>query len=467
MSLKDSGRSKGTVLIMGTLDTKGAEFAYLKELIEQAGLNTILMDTNTGGEPVIIPDISAGEVAAAGGGDIAEIRASRDTGKCTPIMINGAITKALELYEGGSLDGIISIGGDSGTTLGTTVMKALPFGVPKFMVSSTASMPGYAAGYIGTKDIIMMHSVVDIAGLNDLVKDVLVRAAGAICGMLEIRRKLLNREAQGVETVTDTAEGSVIDIGRQQVKPLVAITEFKFSEGCCKYLRKYLVEKGYDVIAFHAQGIGDRALDELIEQGWFDGVLDIVPSGVSEGLFGGNRAAGPSRLVAAGKRGIPQIVTPCGFDMISCGPLERKDRDDPLWTSRKLAERQLFIPDTFRVQVRTNAEEVREVARETAARLNRARGPVKFLLPLKGWSTLSSAGGALYNSEVDRAFAEEFRSHLSPRVELIELDMELNSEEFARVALKAFDESMEQGLVNREQIEYIFLNEYFAARNNN
>lgn len=452
MSLKDSGRSKGTVLIMGTLDTKGAEFAYLKELIEQAGLNTILMDTNMGGEPVIIPDISAGEVAAAGGGDIAEIRASRDTGKCTPIMINGAITKALELYEGGSLDGIISIGGASGTTLGTTVMKALPFGVPKFMVSSTASMPGYAAGYIGTKDIIMMHSVVDIAGLNDLVEDVLVRAAGAISGMVEIRRRFLNRDTQGNETVIGgAAEGSVINLGRQPLKPLVAITEFKFSEGCCKYLRKYLVEKGYDVIAFHAQGIGDRALDELIEQGWFDGVLDIVPSGVSEGLFGGNRAAGPSRLVAAGKRGIPQIVTPCGFDMISCGPLERKDRDDPLWTSRKLAERQLFIPDTFRVQVRTNAEEVREVARETAARLNSARGPVKFLLPLKGWSTLSSAGGALYNPEVDRAFAEELRSHLGSQVELIELDMELNSEEFAQAALRAFEESMEQALVNREQ----------------
>lgn len=431
--------AKSTVLIMGALDTKGTEFSLLKELIEQHGLNTILMDVNMGGEPAIIPEISAREVAAAGGGDIMEIRGSRDTGKFTPIMIKGAIAKALELLECGRLDGIISIGGASGTTMGTTVMKALPFGIPKLMVSSTASMPGYAAEYIGTKDIIMMHSVVDIAGLNDLVRDVLVRAAGGISGMVEARRQFADR-------------GSDDSPKSQQVRPLVALSEFKFSENCCKYLRKYLLERGYDVIPFHAQGIGDQALDELLEQGWFEGVLDIVPSGVSEGMFGGNRAAGPGRLLAAGRRGIPQIVTPCGFDMISCGPLERRDREDPLWTKRKLAERQLFIPDTFRVQVRTNAEEVREVAGETAKRLNSSRGPVKFLLPLKGWSALSSEGGALYNPEVDRAFAEELRAQLNSNVELIELDMELNSEEFALAALKAFEEVMAQARVNKEQM---------------
>ena len=443
--------SKGTVLIMGALDTKGIEFALLKELIEKHGIDCILMDTNTGGEPAIVPEISATEVAAAGGGDIMEIRGSRDTGKFTPIMIKGAIAKAHELLECGRLDGIISIGGASGTTTATTVMKALPFGIPKFMVSSTASMPGYAAEYIGTKDIIMMHSVVDIAGLNDLVTDVLVRAAGAISGMVEARRKLLLKDTGRGGIGSGADKGSGDNPNSQRVRPLIAMTEFKFSEKCCRYLRKYLVQKGYDVIPFHAQGIGDQALDELLEQGWFEGVLDIVPSGVSEGMFGGNRAAGPSRLAATGMRGLPQIVTPCGFDMISCGPLDRKDRDDPLWTKRKLAERQLFIPDTFRVQVRTNAEEVREVARETAKRLNSSRGPVKFLLPLKGWSTLSSAGGALYNPEVDRAFAEELRARLSSNIELIELDMELNSEEFALAALKAFEEGMEQARVNREQ----------------
>jgi uncharacterized protein (UPF0261 family) len=335
--------------------------------------------------------------------------------------------------------------------MATTVMKALPFGIPKFMVSSTASMPGYAAEYIGTKDITMMHSVVDIAGLNDLVRDVLVRAAGAISGMVESRRKLLFMDTARGENKPGTDRSGGDTPNSQRVRPLVAMTEFKFSEKGCKYLRKYLVERGFDVIPFHAQGIGDQALDELIEQGWFAGVLDIVPSGVSEGMFGGNRAAGPNRLAATGMRGIPQIVTPCGFDMISCGPLERKDRVDPLWTKRKLAERQLFIPDTFRVQVRTNAEEVREVARETAKRLNSSRGPVKFLLPLKGWSALSSEGGALYNPDVDQAFAEELRAQLSPNVEIIELDMELDSEEFALAALQAFEKAMEQAQLNKEQ----------------
>lgn len=450
MSL-NTANTKGTVLIMGTLDTKGTEFALLKELIEQQGLECILMDINMGGEPALIPEISAREVATAGGGDIMEIRGSRDTGKYTPIMIKGAIAKALELLECGRLDGIVSIGGASGTTMATTVMKALPFGIPKLMVSSTASMPGYAAEYIGTKDITMMHSVVDIAGLNDLVRDVLARAAGAISGMVEARCKLLLKDTGRGEIRPVADKGSGDTPSRQRVKPLVAMTEFKFSEKCCKFLRKYLVERGFDVIPFHAQGIGDQALDELIAQGWFEGVLDIVPSGVSEGMFGGNRAAGPGRLVATGIRGIPQIVTPCGFDMISCGPLERKDKDDPLWTKRKLAERQLFVPDTFRVQVRTSAEEVREVARETAKRLNSSLGPVKFLLPLKGWSTLSSAGGALYNPEVDQAFAEELRAHLSSDVELIELDMELNSEEFALAALRAFEEALEQARLNNEQ----------------
>lgn len=445
MNLKDSLSASATVVIMGTLDTKGDEICFMKEHIQQMGINTILMDINMGGEPSITPDIAAGEIATAGGGDIMEIRASHDTGKFTPIMIKGAIAKVLELYAAGQLDGIISIGGASGTIMATTVMKSLPFGVPKFMVSSTASIPSYAAGYIGTKDITMMHSVVDIAGLNDLVEDVLVRAAGAISGMVIARATALAKVVQSAAT-------EELDLTQCSRRPLIAITEFKFSEGCCKILRNSLLAKGYDVIAFHAQGIGDQALDELIDQGWFEGVLDIVPSGVSEGLFGGNRAGAPRRLVAAGARGIPMIVTPCGFDMISCGPMERKEIKDPLWTSRGLAERQLFVPDAFRVMARTNIEEVKEVAREIALRLNETQGPVKFMIPLKGWSNQSSLGGALYNPEIDQVLAGELRSCLnSPLVELVELDMELNSEEFAQAVITTFEEMMALVRINSEE----------------
>jgi len=428
-----------TVVIMGTLDTKSSEISYLSEVIRKMGVKTLLMDVNIGGEPAgISPDISAQEIAAAGGGDIVAIRASRDTGQVTPIMIKGAIIKALELHAAGRLDGIISIGGASGTAVGTTVMKGLPFGVPKFMLSSTASMPAYAASYIGTKDITIMHSVVDIAGLNDLLRDVLVRAGGAISGMALARAAA--REPAGLIA----AEGA--EPVKRPRKPLVALTEFKFSEGCCKILRESLTARGYDVIAFHAQGIGDQGMDELIDQGWFDGVLDIVPSGLCEELLGGNRAAGPRRLLAAGERGIPMIVTPCGFDILSCGPLDRRERKDPLWTARGLAKRQLFVPDSFRVQARTSREEVREVARETAARLNKARGPVKFLIPRQGWSNLSVSGGALHNPENDLPLTEEMRRCLtSPLVELVELDMELNSAEFARIVLDKFEGMMNSG----------------------
>jgi uncharacterized protein (UPF0261 family) len=411
-----------TIAIVCTLDTKGEEAKYLKELIEARGHKTILIDTNMGGEPAITSDISAEEVAKAGGGDIREIRASKKTGEVTPIMIKGASVKVKELLEASQLDGIVSFGGASNTTIGTSVMKALPFGIPKFMVSSTASMPAYAARYIGTKDITMMHSVVDIAGLNDLSKAVLERAAGGICGMVEA-------STGAVKPVTE--------------KPIIAVTEFKFAEVCGHHVREYLEEKGYDVIPWHAQGIGDRVMEELLEeQGLFDGVIDLVPAGVSEELIGGNRAAGPTRLEAAGARGIPQVVAPCGFEMISCGPLDRRDQGDPLWTSRRLAERKIFIPDAFRVQVRTSADELREIAQVVAEKLNKSKGPVKFLVPTQGWSALSVKGTDLYEPETDAVFAPALREHLRPDIEVKELDTHLNTPEFARAAVEALEEMM-------------------------
>jgi uncharacterized protein (UPF0261 family) len=418
-----------TIAIVCTLDTKGEEARYLKELIEARGHKTILIDTNMGGEPTIPPDISAEEVARLGGGDIHEIRTSKKTGELTPIMIKGASIQVKELLEAGQLDGVVSFGGASNTTVGTSVMKALPFGIPKFMVSSMASVPAYAAQYIDTKDITMMHSVVDIAGLNDLSKAVLERAAGGICGMVEA-------STGAVRPGTDTSTGL------RTGKPIIAVTEFKFAEVCSHHVREYLGEKSYEVIPWHAQGVGDRTMEDLIEEGLFDGVIDLVPAGVSEELIGGNRAAGPTRLEAAGRRGIPQVLTPCGFDMISCGPLDRRDRGDPLWASRKLAERKIFIPDAFRVQVRTNADELREVAQAVAEKLNKSKGPVKFLIPTQGWSALSVEGTDLYEPETDAVFAPALREHLRPDIEVKELDTHLNTPEFARAAVEALEEMM-------------------------
>ena len=410
---------KKTIILVSTLDTKGVEAAFLKKLIQERGHRVILLDTNTGGEPSLPPDISAGEVAKAGGGDIQVIRKMKDTEKAYGLMIEGAVKKVKGLLEKGELDGIISFGGASNTAVATTIMKSLPFGIAKVMLSSTAAMPAYAGGYFGTKDIAILHSVVDIAGLNSLVRDVLQRAAGMICGMVEM------------------GEGPAI-LSREKKKDLIALTEFKFSEECSSHVRHLLEEKGFQVIPFHAQGISDRAMEELIEEGFFQGVVDIVPAGVGEELLGGNRAAGPRRLEGAGKMGIPQIITPCGFDMLSCGPLERKEREDPLWVSRGLKNRKLFIPDAFRVQARTTSGELKEVAREVAKKLNKAKGPVMVLVPLRGWSSLDKEGMPLYDPEADKAFVQGLKTQLDPRISIIDLDLHLNTHEFAQEAVNRF-----------------------------
>ena len=411
-----------TIVLVSTLDTKASEAAFLKAFIQTRGHRVILLDTNTGGEPSLRPDISAKEVAEAGGGNIDEIRKMKDTEKAYGIMIEGAIRKVRGLLEKAELDGIISFGGASNTAVATTIMKSLPFGIAKVMLSSTAAMPAYAGGYFGTKDIAILHSVVDIVGFNPLVRDILKRGAGAICGMVETGGGL-----QSLSTKT-------------REKDLIALTEFKFSEECCSHIRKLLEEEGFEVIPFHAQGSGDRAMEELIGEGLFQGVMDIVPAGVGEELLGGNRAAGPHRLERAGEMGIPQLIAPCGFDMLSCGPLERGDRGDPLWASKNIKGRKLFVPDAFRVQARTTAEELREVAREVAKKLNKAKGPVVVLIPLRGWSSLDIEGMPLYDPEADKAFIQELKAHLNSTISVIDLDLHLNTRQFAEEAVHRFVE---------------------------
>ena len=424
----------GSILIVSSLDTKGQEVKFLKNLIEKRGHKALLLDMSMRGKPQIPADIPCEEVARAGGTSIQEIRNSaKSRSEITSLMIEGAIRKVIELYQTDKLDGIVGVGGVSNTAMATDIMKALPFGVPKLMVSSGAAMPSYAGGFFGSSDMAIISSVVDMAGLHELSKSILIRAAGAICGMVE------------------SGASSVLDLLKRTDKPLIAVTQFQYSEVCCDFIRQYLEEKGYTVIPCHADGVGDRAMEKLLDQGIFDGVADIVLGGLSEQLFGGNRAAGPDRLEAAGKRGVPQIITPCGLDMISCGPLLRKDRNDPLWISRDIAARNYFVQDSYRVQARTNVEELRIVAKAVAEKLNRARGPVKFLIPVRGWSSLSVKEQSLYDPDTDRVFVEELRKQLKPEIEVRELDMHLNTPEFAMAVVEAFEEMMKEQ-VNRKGI---------------
>ncbi len=414
-------RTHTTIAILASLDTKKAETSLLKDLIAGRGHRALLIDVNMGGEPAITADYTARAVAEAGGGNIDEIRKMKDTGKASAFMIAGA-TKILQgLVEKGEVHGIVGFGGTSNTTMATSVMKAFPFGIPKLVLTSMVAIPAYAAQCFGTRDIAALHSVVDIAGLNSLVEDLLRRTAGAICGMVEMQKD------------------RSVSLQGSRGKGLVALTEFKFSEHCTSPLRQMLEDKGYVVIPFHAQGTGDRAMEELVADGVFDAVIDIVPAGVGEELLGGNRAGGPGRLESAGRAGIPQIIAPCGFDALSCGPLDRGEKgDDPLWVSRQLKKRKLFIPDAFRVQARINAEELTLIAAEVARKLNMARGPVVLMIPKKGWSSLDKEGMPLWDPDADAVFVAELRKLLDRKIRVVELDCNLDTREFAEEALKLF-----------------------------
>jgi len=412
----------GSILIVASLDTKWTEVKYLKELIEQKGQRTVLLDMSTRGRSPITAGIPCEAVAVAGGASIEEITASdKPRDESTSIMIRGAIEKTLEMYRAGELIGIVGVGGVTNAVMGTTIMKAVPFGIPKLMVCS-AAMPSYLGGFFGFSDIALLSSVVDMAGLHELSKSVLNRAAGAICGMVE------------------SGTGSVMDLLKQSDGRLIAMTEFQYSSDCCELVRQYLEERGYTVIPCHADGVGDRAMEKLLDQGIFDAVVDIVPAGLSEELFGGNRAAGTDRLEAASKRGLPLVVTPCGFEMISCGPIQRKESGDPLWVSKDITNRNYYVQDAYRVQARINAEELRLVARVAGEKLNKAKGPVRFLIPAKGWSSLSVQGQVLHDPDADRAFVEELRKHLRPEIEVKELPLFLNCTEFALAVVEALEE---------------------------
>jgi uncharacterized protein (UPF0261 family) len=414
-----------SILIVASLDTKWQEVKFLKELVEQKGQRTTLLDLSMRSQSPILADIPCEAVARAGGASMEEIRSSdRPRRESTSIMVEGAINKTLELYKAGNLAGIVGVGGVSNAAMGTTIMKALPFGIPKLMVCS-AAMPSYLGGFFGFSDIALLSSVVDMAGLHELSESILRRAAGAICGMVE------------------SGTGPVVNLLKRAERQLVAITEFQYSGECCALVQQYLQDKGYTVIPCHANGVGDRAMEKLLGQGIFDAVVDIVPAGLSEQLFGGNRAAGTERLETAGKRGLPLVVSPCGFDMISCGPIERKDSGDPLWISKDIATRSYYVQDAYRVQARTSEEELRLVARVVSEKLNKAKGPVRFLIPSKGWSSLSVRGQILYDPDADRAFVEELKRTLRPEIEVRELDLSLNSPEFAMAVVEALEETMQ------------------------
>jgi len=405
------------IVLLVMAEEKWQEADFLRKEIEDRGYGVVMLDMGLTGEPQGPCDITRGEVIKAGGRSPEEVALISDRGKRMPIMIDGAVQRVKQLYSEGDIDGIISLGGTTGTQLGTAIMRSLPFGIPKLAVSSTASLPGFASKNIGTADITLMHSVVEIAGLNNLMRNVLTRAAGAICGMVEGSTK------------------APISLPGKGEKTLLAMTHFGPCEECAKNIRKRLEGKGYQVIGFSAGGIGDRAMEEIIErQNIFSAVIDLAPGGVGEELFGFTRAAGPTRLEAAGKRGIPQIIAPCGVNWGS--PLKRKYKPD-------YELRKKYDYDAARTFIRLSKDEMMMVADAMAGKLNKARGPVKVLIPLGGWSSLDRKGTDFNDPELDRAFVDQLKKQLKSDIEVREMDTDLDTPEFAHAIVDAFDEIMQ------------------------
>jgi len=404
-----------SIAIVGMLDEREEALGILKDRIEQRGHKACLIDISVGTGaivPTIKADVSCRELI-----ELAEKDAQAAT-PATSIMAEGLKSKISSLYKSGELQGMIAITGMTGALIALTAMEALPFGVPKLLISGATAMPVHAgqfANYFSLKDITVMHTVIDTVGMNALLKTLAINGANAISGMVEGGR-----------------------ISLQEGKRSVAITEFGFCDKGAHYIREIL-EKDYDLVSFHATGLGDKALLDLVPQGIFSALVDLVPGAFSEHLLGGNRGiAGPARLDVASTLPIPYIFCPGGFDMISCGPPERRDQNDPLWTSRKLVERKLYLHPP-RAQARMNPEETEYVARAAAEKLNRYQHKerVKAVIPLKGFSSISVEGEPLHDPVSDMAFCVALKGRLDTAIEVIEVESDINSPTFAKAVTDA------------------------------
>ncbi len=400
------------VVILGTLDTKGAEFKFVKDIIESQGVATVVVDAGVLGTPRFQPDISNNIVAEAGGTALAELITANDRGLAIDVMMKGSAKIISELERQGLVAGIISLGGTAGTTIGTHAMQALSVGIPKLMVSTVAS--GDTRPYVGTKDITMMYSVVDISGINTLSSKILANAAYAIAGM-----------AKGTTPVLD------------QEKILLAATMFGVTTPCVTTAREYLESKGYEVLVFHATGAGGRSMEDLIEAGFIKGVLDITTTEWCDELVGGVLNAGPHRLEAAGKMGIPQVVSTGALDMVNFGPMDT--------VPQEFKDRNLYKHNPTVTLMRTTVDENRQLGQIISDKLNMTQGPTALFLPLKGVSLIDVEGQPFYGPEEDRVLFDILKNNiLQDKVELIEMDTDINDDEFALAMAKKLVDMLEK-----------------------
>lgn len=390
------------IAVIGTFDTKGRELTYIKDIIEKQGLKAFCIHAGVFG-PSLTPDVSNAEIAAAGGADIGELAARRDRATATEVLARGLEKLVPQLYAQGRFHGVIAIGGSGGTSLATPAMRALPVGVPKVMVSTMAS--GNVSQYVGTSDIVMFPSVVDVEGLNEISMKILSNATHAIVGMVQ------NDE----------------EISRSD-RPLLAATMFGVTTPCIKTAKAYLEEHGYEVLVFHATGTGGRTMEHLIDAGFIQGVLDITTTEWCDELFGGVLNAGDFRLEAAGNRGIPQVVSVGALDMVNFGPYDT--------VPKEYQGRNLYKHNPTVTLMRTTVEENVKLGSVIAEKLNAAKGPTALMLPLRGVSGIDTEGQPFYGPEEDLALFDTLRTKVKSPIEVIEMDCNINDDAFALAAAK-------------------------------
>ena len=395
------------IVIIGALDTKGNEFAFVKNQIEATGINTLVVDFGVMGDPAFEPDIKRDEVAMAGGGDLNRLASGDHKDEAMKTMATGLAVVVRRLFDEGKIDGIIGMGGTGGTSVAAAAMRTLPVGVPKIMVSTVGG--GNVSAYAGTKDITFMPSIVDVAGINSISRRIYANAAGAIAGMVQAELPIASDE-----------------------KPLITASMFGNTTTAVDHARSLLEANGYEVLVFHATGVGGKTMESLISDGYIVGSLDMTTTELADTVCGGMFDAGQDRMLAASKAGIPAVIVPGCVDMANFGgidsvPAQYRDRNLYEWN-----------PDV--TLLRTNVEENVAIGTMIAAAANAATAPVAIILPKKGVSMLDSEGGLFWDPEADSACFDTIRQHVKDSVPVIELDNNINDPAFSgRVAETLLD----------------------------
>jgi uncharacterized protein (UPF0261 family) len=397
-----------TIAILGALDTKGTEFAFLKAEIEKRGCKTLVVNIGVLGEPAFPPDISNEEVAKAGGTKLADLVAKQDRGEAMAVMSKGAAEVVKRLHAEGKIHGVISMGGGGGSSVGTSAMRALPVGFPKLMVSTVAS--GDTSGFVGTSDITMMYSVVDVSGINRISRLIYSNAAGAICGMVS------GEATQGED------------------KPLIAVTMFGNTTRAVNHAKGILEAAGYEVLVFHATGSGGRTMEALVADGHITAVLDMTTTEWADELCGGVLSAGSTRLDAAASAGIPQIVVPGCIDMANFWAIDT--------VPERYKSRNLYQWNPNITLMRTTPEENARMGEIFAEKLNAAKGKVTVYIPVKGVSELDVEGKPFYEPAALQAFTDALKAKLRKDIPVIEMQMDINDPQFSGATADALLEML-------------------------